>query len=424
MTPPEEDSADAAAVVAEEAAEEAAEVARESADDAQSSAERASASADEAEQAQLSAEEASEEFLRDAHPDPDAAQPYGAPGRPIRRRSPFFMGFFGAVGALLAFWLGQQLLSIGSVLLLIVVAMFLALGLNPAVEFFLRRGFRRSWAVLTVIVLVLAVLALFVLAIAPMITDQISTIVDSAPRWGRELQHNDLVQSLDRRFGIVDRVQQAVHQNAFGSHVFGGVLGVGMAVLSAVANTFIVVVLMLYFLASLPGIKRFAYNLAPSTRRERVTYLGDEILGNVGAYVSGAFIVALCAGVSSLVFLFVVGMGAYAMALAAIVTLLDIIPMIGATLGAVIVIAIGFTNGPTTGIACLVFYVVYQQFENYVIYPKVMSRSVDIPGSVIVIAALVGAALLGVVGALLAIPTAAAIQLLVREVLLPRQEAH
>jgi predicted PurR-regulated permease PerM len=111
-------------------------------------------------------------------------------------------------------------------------------------------------------------------------------------------------------------------------------------------------------------------------------------------------------------------------ALAAVVALLDVIPMIGATLGAVVVTAIGFATDPKIGIACLVFYVVYQQIENYVIYPRVMQRSVDVPGAVIVIAAMIGAGLLGVIGALLAIPTAAAVLLLVRELWLPRQEAR
>ena len=112
------------------------------------------------------------------------------------------------------------------------------------------------------------------------------------------------------------------------------------------------------------------------------------------------------------------------MALALVVALLDVIPMIGATLGAVIVTVIGFATDPTTGFACLIFYIVYQQFENYVIYPRVMSRSVDIPGSVIVIAALIGASLLGVIGALIAIPTAAAILLIIREVHVPRQDTN
>ena len=123
-----------------------------------------------------------------------------------------------------------------------------------------------------------------------------------------------------------------------------------------------------------------------------------------------------------MVFLFAVGLGKYAVALAFVVAVLDVIPMIGATIGAVVVTAIAFAEDPKIGIACVIFYVIYQQVENYVIYPRVMSKSVDVPGAVTVIAALVGAALLGVVGALLAIPTAAAILMLTREVFVRRQD--
>lgn len=374
--------------------------------------------------ARAAAEEASEDFLRDARPEEGSEEAFGPIGQPLKRHSPFYIGFFGAVGAMLAFWLGQQILSISSVLILIVVAAFLAVGLNPAVEFFMRRGLSRSWSVLLVIVLVVGAVALFFVAIVPVITDQVTAIVDRAPDWFDRLQNNPTIRDLDRRYDLFDRAQQFVQGGSFGQTVFGGVVGVGMAVLSAVTNTFIVVVLMLYFLASLPGIKRSLFRLAPASRRQRVTYLGDQILSNVGGYVSGAFIVALCAGISSLVFLLAVGLGEYAVALAAVVTLLDVIPMIGATLGAVVVSAIGFATDPKIGLACVIFYVLYQQFENYVVYPRVMARSVDIPGSLIVIAALVGAALLGVVGALLAIPTAAALQLLLKEVFLRRQDAR
>ena len=127
---------------------------------------------------------------------------------------------------------------------------------------------------------------------------------------------------------------------------------------------------------------------------------------------------------SSLIFLFVAGMGEYAVALAFVVAVLDVIPMIGATIGAVIVSAIGFATDRKIGVACVIFYLIYQQLENYVLYPRVMSRSVDVPGAVTVIAALVGASLLGVVGALLAIPTAAAILLITREVFIRRQDAR
>ena len=153
-----------------------------------------------------------------------------------------------------------------------------------------------------------------------------------------------------------------------------------LAILSALGNAFIVIVLTLYFLASLDTVKHGLYRLAPASRRDRVEHLGDRILDGIGGYVSGAFLVALCAGISSLIFLFIVGLGEYAVALAVVVALLDVIPMIGATLGAVIVSAIGFATDIQVGIACIIFYLVYQQLENYVIYPRVMSKSVDIPG--------------------------------------------
>jgi len=347
----------------------------------------------------------------------------GTPGPPLDRRAPFYLGFFGGLGALTAWWLGTTILAIGSTLLLIVVSLFLAAGLHPAVLFLERHGLRRGWAVLTVIVAALGALTLFVVAIVPVIADQVRAITDNAPGWFDQLQRNERVRALNEDYEILDRARDYVSNGDFLSGLFGGVLGFGLALLGAVFNAFIVLVLTLYFLASMETTKGALYRLAPASRRDRVSRLGDRILASVGGYVSGAFIVALVSGVSSLVFLFVIGLGEYAVALATVVALLGVIPMIGATLGAVVVTAIGFATDVHTGIACIVFYVIYQQVENYLIYPRVMSRSVDLPGAVIVIAALVGAALLGVVGALLAIPTAAGILMLLREVYVRRQDA-
>jgi predicted PurR-regulated permease PerM len=275
--------------------------------------------------------------------------------------------------------------------------------------------------VLVVISAVLLALVLFVIALVPVITDQVTTLVSNAPGYLDKLQRNGQVQKLDDQYDIIGKAKDFISSGKWASTLFGGVVGVGVAILGFLANAFIVLVLTLYFLASLEHTKNTLYELAPASRRPRVRDLGEQILAGVGGYVSGAFVVALCAGISSLIFLFVVGLGQYAVALAAVVFLLDVIPMIGATLGAVIVTAIGFATDLRTGVACLAFYVLYQQLENYVIYPRVMQRSVNVPGQVTVIAALIGAALLGVVGALLAIPTAAAILLLVRELWVPRQ---
>jgi len=386
--------------------------------------------ADSAEQAETAAErtddpseDAGQEATREDTPPQVHSEHFGEPGAPLHH-SPFHIGFFGAAGAVLAIWLGQQVQAIGSVLILIVVSLFLAAGLNPLVEWFMRRGLRRSLSVLAVIVIVVAALGLFVTAIVPVISDQIAALTKNAPEWLDELQRNRRVQRWNEDYQLIDKIKDYIANGGFAEKAFGGVLGFGLAVLGALFNAFVIVVLTMYFLASLPKTKAAIYRLAPASRRDRVTKLGDQIVRNVGGYVSGAFIVAMCAGISSLVFLFAVGLGKYAVALAFVVALLDVIPMIGATIGAVIVTAIGFATDPKIGLACLVFYVIYQQLENYAIYPRVMSKAVDIPGAVTVIAALVGAALLGVVGALLAIPTAAAIMMLTKEVFIRRQDAR
>ena len=348
----------------------------------------------------------------------------GDPGAEFERRSPYFIGFTGGLGVLTAYFLFTALTGIGSVLLLIVVSLFLACGLNPAVEFLERRGLTRGWAVTSVIIGALLALALFLLAIVPVIADQVRALSDNVPGWLEQLRENKRIQELDDEYDIIERIQSYVTDGDFLGTLFGGALGFGLKILSALFNAFIIIVLTLYFLASLESTKSAIYRLAPASRRDRVTKLGDRVIHNIGGYVSGAFIVGTCAGISSLVFLFIVGLGEYAVALAFVVAVLDVIPMIGATIGAVIVTAIAFATDIKTGIACAIFYVIYQQVENYVIYPRVMRRSVDVPGAVTVIAALIGAALLGVVGALLAIPTAAAVLLIMREVVVKRQDTR
>lgn len=394
--------------------------AREEADEvaeAQQAADRAEDAAIEAEESAAEAENVAEsDFLHEGGSDD-----LGQMGRPFNHRSPFLFGLMAGAGALLAIWLGQRILQIGPVLVLVVIAVFISVGLNPLVEMLMRRGMKRAWAVLIVAIGMLLVLTGFVFTIAPIVSNQVTTITDNAPGWLDQLQSNRWAQDLDRKYDVIAKAQQAIEDGHWAQKAAGGAVGFGLKLLSFLGNTFVVLVLTLYFLATLPQMKRGLYQLAPASRRARVQTLGDRILKNIGGYVSGAFIVALCAGVSTLIFLFAIGLGEFAVALALVVALLDVIPMIGATIGAVIVCAIGFATDVRTGVACVIFFLIYQQVENYVVYPKVMSKSVDIPGAVTVIAALIGASLMGVVGALLAIPTAASILLLVREVFVPRQ---
>jgi predicted PurR-regulated permease PerM len=180
-------------------------------------------------------------------------------------------------------------------------------------------------------------------------------------------------------------------------------------------------VLTIYFMAAFERIKQGAYRLVPQSRRERVSLLTDEILTKVGAYMAGALAIAVLAGLSTWVLVMVLGL-AYPFALAVVVAVLDLIPQIGATLGAVVVSLVGLADSLTAGIVCALFFVIYQQLENYLIYPNVMRRSVKVSDVAAVVAALLGAALFGVIGALAAIPMVAAVQLIGREVVLPAAE--
>lgn len=358
-----------------------------------------------------------------AAPESDTDEdPLGRPGPPFSRRAPYMIGLLGGLGLLTAWFLATIVRDISSVLVQVLVALFLAAGVNPLVAFLERRGMRRAYATLTVIVLVLVGLALFLVALVPVISDQVRAISSNVPGWLDDLQHNNTIRQFNGNFHVLDKIQSYVTKGDFVTSLFGGVLGVGLAVLGFLANAFIVIVLTLYFIASYDKTKRAIYSFAPASRRERVSKLGERIFEGIGGYVSGAFVVASCAGISSLVFLFIVGLGRYAVALAFVVMLTDVIPLIGATIGAVIVTAIAFATDVRTGIISAIFYIAYQQFENYAIYPRVMSRAVNIPGLVTVIAALVGASLLGIIGALMAIPTAAAVLIIVREVLVRAQD--
>jgi predicted PurR-regulated permease PerM len=396
---------------------------------AQAAADRADGAAQAADEAAASSVAVAEQIndatdlVVETTPYVPASTPEPAP-RSLLRHSPFNIGFFGAFGALVAVFLSQQLLSISSVLILLVLAMFLAIGLNPTVEWFMKQGMRRSLAVLLVLFVVITVLVLFVVAVAPVISDQIALITKNAPDWLETLQRNRQVQSLDDRFDVIHKVQDYVTQGDFGEKVFGGALGVGLAVLSALANSLIVIVLMVYFLVSLPSIKHAAYSLAPASKRPRVSELGDRIIRSTGAYVAGAFLVSVFAGISTLVFTFLVGLGDYAFALAFIVGLLSLIPVVGAVVSGIIITLLALTVSPTTALIAAAYYIAYQQIESYFIYPRIMKRSVDIPGAVTVIAALLGGSLMGIIGALIAVPVAAALLLLHREVFLKRQDAR
>ena len=357
----------------------------------------------------------------EAHVDDD--NPYGVPGRPLSRRSPFRIGFAGALGVGLAYGLVQALVAVRGVLVLLLVSAFLAIGLDPAVRFLEQRRIARGRAVGIVLLGVLLFFTLFGMAVVPPIIEQGQQFVEAVPGYVTDLQDNPRVAELDARYGILDQVQAAISDPArVGGTVFGGVLGVGKLLLSTFFSTLAVLILTLYFLANLPAIKSSAYRIVPRSRRARVGLLTDEILTRVGGYVAGALTIAFVAGFSTFVLLLVLGVP-YPVALGLLIALTDLVPLVGATVGAAVVTLVAFSVSVEVGLIAAVWYLAYQQLENYVLYPKIMKRSVDISPAATVVAVLVGGALLGVVGALLAIPIAAAVQLVLNQVVEPRQDS-
>jgi predicted PurR-regulated permease PerM len=355
----------------------------------------------------------------------DSATRFGRPGAPMNRNGPLYIGFVAAIGVLLAWNLLKLIASLSGVLTLVGVAAFIAIGLDPLVRALQRRGLSRGVAVTVVFIGVLAVFGGFVAAIVPAVVTQFSQLTDQLPDQIDSLRRSRLIHKLDVDYGVISnasaQLRKKISDGGTVVQLFGGVLGAGKAVLSGFVSTITVLVLTLYFLASLHTIAEAGYRLVPASRRTRVRSLGDEIIRRIGGYVAGQAAVATINAVCTFILISILGLP-YSIVLAIAVGILGIIPLVGATLGAIIVVLVGLFQSWQIAVVIAVYYLIYQQVENYVIAPRIMSRTVAVPGAVALIAALAGAALLGVLGALIAIPIAAAILLVIQEVAVPRQE--
>ncbi|WP_433307816.1 AI-2E family transporter [Actinoplanes sp. CA-030573] len=347
---------------------------------------------------------------------------FGTPGPPLDRRNPFMIGLLGGFGVILAYAIFLGIRNAASILVLIFIASFLAIGLNPAITRLRRWGVPRGGAVAIVALVVLGLLVGGIAALVPPLVTQTNELIHNVPGYVQQLQRNETINELVVRYNIMEKVTSAVNAGTVGNAV-GGVVGGTKLIFGTIFNTLTVLVLTIYFMAAFDRLRESAYSLVPASRRNRVRLLTDEILTKVGAYMVGALAIAVVAGASSFVLAMVLGL-AYPFALAVVVAVCDLIPQIGATLGAIIVSLVGFASSLTAGIVCVVFFIVYQQVENYLIYPNVMRRSVKVSDVAAVVAALLGVALFGVVGALVAIPMVAAVQLIIREVVVPSQQSR
>ena len=345
----------------------------------------------------------------------------GRLGRPMNRRSPFFVGMMAAAGVAVTYGLVELLIRARSVLVLIGLALFIAAGLDPAVSWLTRRRLPRWSAVIVILLIVAGVAAGFVAAAIPPLTTQVTALLHELPHYMTTLRdHNSEVGRLNTRFHVEERLSQLLSTK--GTALVGGVLGAGELVLSAASSMLVVIVLVVYFLAAMPHIKLFFYRLAPQSRRARVILIGDEIFDKVGGYMLGNFLTSLIAGIGTWAWLEIFGVP-YSLLLGLLVALLDLIPVIGSTIGGAVVSLVALTVSLPVAVATLVFYIAYRLAEDYLIVPRVMGRAVQVPAVVTVLAVLVGGALMGLIGALVAIPAAAALSLLLHEVTFRRLDA-
>ena len=350
---------------------------------------------------------------------------YGKAGNPVSTSNPFYFGFMVTAGALIAFTLLQALASASAVFILIIISLFLAAGLNPAVLFFQNRGLKRGASVGAVMGLVLLFVAAFIAIAAPPLIDQGNQLVNNAPQLVKDLNNNAFINDLNNKYGVIDSLQtkidSLIKDGQFAITAFGGVIGVGKAVVSGLVSTITILVLTLYFLASLPQVINIGLRFVPATRRDRVSKLTNAIVGRIGSFVGGQAIIAALAATFILIMGLIVGMP-YPGPLAMVVLICGFIPLVGHFIGMSIVTVVSLTDSLTTAAIALGAYILYVQIENYVITPRIMRKSLAIPGLVTIIAALLGASLLGLVGGLLAVPIAAAVLLILDEVVFPRAD--
>jgi predicted PurR-regulated permease PerM len=345
-------------------------------------------------------------------------QPLGLPGRRFDRRSPFYIGLTASAGVAVTYGAVRVLGSLSSVLVLIGVAFFLALGLEPAASWFVNHKLPRWAATTLVFAIFLAMMAAFVAAAIPPLVQQASELAHQAPHYIQQAQdHSSAIGRLNDRFDVQQRVTDMIKGS--GGSVVDDVVSAGSAVFDAVADSLIVIVLTVYFLVDMPRIRSNLYRLVPHTRRPRAILIGDEVFAKVGAYVLGNVLISIIAGGATFIWLMAFNVP-YPLLLGIFVALFDLVPIVGSTIAGFVVAAVALTVSLPVCIGTIVFFVVFRLLEDYLLVPRIIGRAVKVPALITVVAVLIGGALLGIVGALVAIPVAAALQLLTEEILYPR----
>lgn len=345
---------------------------------------------------------------------------------PRRQRGPLGRGFVTTIGVIGAGALGLAIYGLRGIVVSIFIAAFAAVALDPLIRWFQRRGVRRAWAILIVSLLVLVLLVALIWVILPLVIRELSQLINWIPVGIAHLRDegwfdpaNQASNGLISMFlsWLTDTISDPNVWTAIGS----GVVGLGFSIVAGITSAIFTTVLTLYFIGTFEATKQVGYRLVSASRRASFANYTERILQNFGSYLSGMVILAFFNAVFSTILLLLTGVpGALLLGLVALV--ITIIPLIGTVLTTAVMSVVAFIHDPVSGFIVLGMMLVYMQVEAYVMGPRVMGKAVQVPGSVVLISALAGGTLFGLIGALVAIPISAGIILVVREVVIPRKE--
>ena len=352
-----------------------------------------------------------------------------AEGKPFWARldNPFTVGLLLTLGGLVALLLAIALTNIATILVYIGLAAFAALGLDPVIKWLGRHGVKRGWAI-AIIFLTGAIIGIgLMLLVVPTLVTQITAFFTDFPSTITKFEKTPFYAWLEGIFGtgltsLIDEVEKFFSDPKNIAAVGGGLLKVGAGIATAVSGALIVVVLTLYFTASLPGIKDSLMQFAPSRRRVGVRAMTDQITDSVGGYLMGMVVLAFFNSVVATILHLVLRLP-YPLLMGVLAFSITIIPLIGPVLYWIVATVIALFTSPIAALIFAICYLIYIQIEAYVLTPKVMNRAIEIPGSLVVIGALIGGTLLGFIGALVAIPVTASILLIIKQVFFKKQDA-
>lgn len=343
-------------------------------------------------------------------------------------RSPFQLGFSVTLGVLVALLVGGMVGQLTTIIMYVVGALFIALGLDPVVRWLENRGVNRPLGITAVFLGFLLIIGGTLAIIIPMIAKQIAQLARSAPFLFNDIVAQPWFTDLESRLGsyldlegLLDVGQDVVSRPENWAQVVGGVWQAGLGIANGLTAAIIVLILSLYFLASLRAIKRGFYSLVPRSGRAKVIDITEQVTKSVGGYVNGMVILAFTNAVLGFIMMSIVDVP-FAGLVAVGVFLLALIPLIGSVAATVLVTFVALFNSPATAITAAIYYLIYMQIESYLFTPRVMSRVVAVPGALVVIGALAGGTLLGLLGALISIPVTAMVLMIVKQVWVPRQQ--